>query len=474
MNEMARIVPITLPKWGLEMSEGTVTTWHLAEGDHAEAGAEIVDVETDKIVNSMEVETPGTLRRILVPAGEVAAVGTLIAVIADPDTPEAEIDAFIADFRPVDAGFEPSEAAAPEQKAPQADTPQADTPPPDTKATPLARRLAGLAGVDVSTIKGTGSKGRITRDDVAQAARPAPSAAEIRAGNDAVFASPVARKFANQVGLSLTGLSGTGRKGRVSLGDAEKAAMAAGLWTPPAALQRRPKRRDQPQNPTVKPFTGIRKSIATAMVSAKKSVPHFYTTVDMRIDALMDLRRRLNAAEGGAKISVNDLLIRAAALALHRHPGVNIHVSDEAVTYFETADIAVAVSIEGGLLTPVLRDAGNRSVQDISEAAADLVARARSRDLVASDLEGGTFTISNLGMYGVRAFDAIVNAPQGAILAVGGPRRSAVENPSGGIGFATEISATLSADHRAIDGVLAASFLATLRDLVEDPRQLMN
>lgn len=466
---MAQIVPITLPKWGLEMSEGTVTTWHLAEGDHAEAGAEIVDVETDKIVNSMEVETPGTLRRILVPAGEVAAVGTLIAVIADPDTPEADIDAFIADFRPVDASFEPSEAAAPEQKPPQE-----DTPPPDTKATPLARRVAGLEGVDVSTIKGTGSKGRITRDDVAQAARPAPSAAEIRTGNEAVFASPVARKFANQVGLALTGLSGTGRKGRVSLADAQKAAEAAGLWTPPATPQRQPKRRAQHRSPTVKPFTGIRKSIATAMVSAKKSVPHFYTSVDMRIDALMELRRGLNTQQADAKVSVNDLLIRAAALSLHRHPDVNVHVSDEAVTYFETADIAVAVSIEGGLLTPVLRDAGNRSVQDIAAASADLVERARSRDLVASDLEGGTFTISNLGMYGVRTFDAIINAPQGAILAIGGPRRSAVENPSGGIGFATEISATLSADHRAIDGVLAARFLATLRDLVEDPRQLMN
>ncbi len=467
---MAKIIPVTLPKWGLEMSEGTVTAWRLSVGDEAVAGAELVDVETDKIVNSMEVETPGTLRRIVVPEGDVAPVGALIAVLADPSVSESDIDAFIAGYQPVDASFEPSDAVASEK----ADQPSGGADPvPTAKATPLAMRVAEQTGVDVSAVKGTGAKGKVTKDDVERAARATKSADEIRAENGTVFASPIARKFANDVGLSLMGLSGSGRKGRVSLNDAERAAEAAGLWTAPQAPKRQtslPARKE----PTAKPFTGMRKSIARAMAVSKQSVPHFYTTVDIRIDALMEQRRMMNAQGGGAKVSVNDFLIRAVALSLHEHPGVNVHVSDDAVTWFETADISVAVAIEDGLLTPVLRDAGRMSLHDIAAASGDLAARARSRELRAPDLEGGTFTISNLGMHGVRSFDAIINAPQGAILSVGGPRRSAVENPGGGIAFATEISATLSADHRAIDGVLAARFLATVKNHVENPRGLID
>jgi len=461
---MTRITAITLPKWGLEMSEGTVTAWHLAEGDTIEKGAELVDVETDKIVNSMEVEAPGTLRRIVVPAGDVAPVGALIAVMADPSVGDAEIDGFIAGFKPVDAGFEPSDDASQDAAAPVA---------PDVKASPLARRVAEQAGVDVAAVKGTGHKGKVVHDDIARVAGPSTSAADVRAENETVNASPNAKKFANEVGLSLTGLSGSGRRGRVSLDDAETAAIAAGLWSRPAKPERGP-RRDAPKRQAAveQPFTGLRKSIATALVAAKQAVPHFYTTVDIRIDALDALRREMNAAGEGPKISVNDMLIRATALALKAHPGVNVHVSETGVTVFDTADISVAVAIDGGLITPVLRDAGGKKLREIAVASADLAARARSRQLEAPELKGGTFTVSNLGMYGVRVFDAIINAPQGAILAVGGPRREAVENPDGGISFATVISVTLSADHRAIDGALAAQFLATLRGLVEDPGRM--
>ncbi len=187
----------------------------------------------------------------------------------------------------------------------------------------------------------------------------------------------------------------------------------------------------------------------------------------------MDLRKGMNASGEGAKISVNDVLIRACGVALGQHPGVNVHVSDSGVTLFENADVAVAVAIDGGLITPVLRNVGGRGLRDIAAGAADLAARARSRELTAEELKGGTFTLSNLGMFGVREFDAIINPPQGAILAVGGPRREAVERPDGGVGFATMISAALSADHRAIDGALAAQFLATLKGLVEDPMRLL-
>ncbi|GKY89608.1 2-oxo acid dehydrogenase subunit E2 [Sinisalibacter aestuarii] len=473
---MSQIIAITLPKWGLEMSEGTVTAWHLAEGQSAEKGAELVDIETDKIVNSVELDQSGTLRRILVPEGEVAPVGALIAVMAEPAVNEAAIELFIAEYKPVDASFEPSEQGA--EAAVAAPEPVAGATPPagaDLRATPLAKRVAEQSGVDLATVAGSGHRGKVTRDDVARASAPARSIEDIRAENATIHASPIARKFAGEVGLGLAGIAGSGRKGRVSLADAEAAAIRAGLWSRPAKPARGagPAAAMPAETGSEQPFTGMRKSIARALAASKQNVPHFYTTVDLRIDALMDLRKGMNGS-GGAKISVNDFLIRACGMALTEHPGVNVHVSENGVTLFERADISVAVAIDGGLITPVLRDAGQRGLRDIAGAAADLAARARARALTAEELKGGTFTLSNLGMFGVREFDAIINPPQGAILAVGGPRREAVEGPDGAVLFATMISATLSADHRAIDGALAAQFLATLRGLIEDPMRLLS
>lgn len=469
---MSKIVPITLPKWGLEMSEGTVTAWHLAVGDVAEKGAELVDVETDKIVNCVELDQGGTLRRILVDEGDVVPVGTLIAVMADPAVDDAAVDAFVAEYKPVDASFEPSDdTPAPAAKAEPTAPAQADV-----KATPLAKRTAEQSGVDIAQVPGTGHKGKVTRDDVTGAQAPKRSVEEIRAANEGVHASPIARKFANEVGVDMSGLTGTGRKGRVALSDVEDAALAAGLWSRPVRTARAGKATPAgaPANGTEQPFSAMRKSIAKALVNSKQTVPHFYTTVDMRIDALMTLRKGMNGSGDGAKISVNDFLIRACGMALAKHPEVNVHVSDTGVTLFDSADISVAVAIDGGLITPVLRDAGGRGLRDIAAASADLAARARSRELTGEELKGGTFTLSNLGMFGVREFDAIINPPQGAILAVGGPRREATEGASGGVEFATMISATLSADHRAIDGAMAAGFLATLRELVEDPMRLLS
>ncbi|MCL7466109.1 2-oxo acid dehydrogenase subunit E2 [Phaeovulum sp. NW3] len=464
---MSRIIAITLPKWGLEMSEGTVTSWHVAEGQSAEKGDDLVDIETDKIVNSVELDQSGTMRRILVPEGEVAPVGALIAVMADPSVDDGAIDAFIAEFKPVDASFEPSDQDADAQAG-------AALEPVDVRATPLAKRVAEQTGVDLASVSGSGHRGKIVRDDLAGTAVPARSIEQIQAENESVHASPIARKFAGEVGLELAGITGHGRKGRVSLADAEEAAIRAGLWKRSARVtQHEADPVMAAKDGVEQPFTGMRKSIAKALVVSKQTVPHFYTTVDLRIDALTDLRKALNRA-GGAKISVNDFLIRACGLALSEHPGVNVHVSDNMVTLFPRADISVAVSIDGGLITPVLRDAGNRGLRDIAASAADLAARARARELTADELKGGTFTVSNLGMFGVREFDAIINPPQGAILAVGGARREAVEGAAGDVQFVTMISATLSADHRAIDGALAAQFLTTLRELIEDPMRLLS
>ncbi|MBV0911031.1 2-oxo acid dehydrogenase subunit E2 [Anianabacter salinae] len=473
---MTEITPITLPKWGLEMSEGTVTGWHLNEGDKAEKGAELVDIETDKIVNAVELDQGGTLRRILVPAGETVAVGTLIAVMADASVDDAAIEGFISDYKPVDASFDPADEEKAE--APARDEPAA-APAKAVKATPLAKRAAQSSGVDIGSVQGTGRGGKVMKDDVARASGKAPerSPDEIRAENASVHASPIARKFANEVGVGLAGVTGTGRKGRVSLGDVQDAAIAAGLWTRPAPAARGalapsagPGRAGAEQ-----PFTGMRKSIARALTHSKQTVPHFYTTMDIEIDALTDLRRSLNGAaeDDDPKVSVNDLLLKACGLALMKHPDVNVHVTETGITPYDQADIAMAVAIEGGLVTPVVRNVASRGLRDIAAEAKDLATRARDRSLTAEDLSGGTFTLSNLGMFGVRAFDAIVNPPQAAILAVGGPRREARET-DGGVGFVSVLSVTLSSDHRAVDGALAAQFLSTLKELVEAPLKLVS
>lgn len=469
---MPAITPITLPKWGLEMSEGTIASWHLEAGAVLEKGAELVDIETDKIVNALEAEVSGVLRRILVGAGETAPVGALIAVVAGADVPEAEIDAFVAAFKPVDASFDPDDTPAAEAAPKTKPAPVADAAP-APRSTPLARRVAGAAGIDLAQVSGTGPGGRVRRGDVLAATQPKRSPAEVQAANAGVHASPIALKFANALGLALDEIVGTGRRGRVSLPDAQAAAQAAGLWSPePARAPAKPETAQPAPAGKLQPFGAMRKSIARALSHSKATIPHFYTEMDVTLDALMALRADLNAS-GNTRVSVNDMLLRASALALVEHPGVNVHVSDEGTTLLGRADIAMAVAIDGGLLTPVLRDVAAKGLRQIASESAALAAAARARTLDADALSGAGFTVSNLGMFGVRGFSAIIAAPQAAILAVGGPRRVAVEAPDGSARFATQATLTLSADHRAVDGALAAQFLATLRGLIEAPHRML-
>lgn len=558
---MAEIHPITLPKWGIEMSEGTVSAWHLAVGASAEKGAELVDIETEKIVNTLDLEVGGTLRRQLAQAGDVLPVGALIAVLADASVPESAIDAFVAGYKPIDVSFEPKEegaapppAASPaEEKAPP---PAAPAPAPAAlaaeparaeivtapaidpailaarneaaHASPLARRLANKLGIDLSTLTGTGQKGRISQEDVEKAAasrgtvatapvaEPAPEPAPT---GPEPHASPIAQKIARKLGMNLHGITGTGARGRVSLADVQAAARARGLIAAPAPVATPtpspspspaagpaarklagdlgidlstvtptgPKGhatkqdvRDAadrasapvPEAPAydLLPVTGMRRAIATALVNAKQNIPHFYLTSDVTVDALLSFREQLNArANSPRKLSVNDLLIKAAALALMEVPDVNVHWADNGIRRFRAADISVAVAVEGGLLTPVVRGADSLDPWAIGARAADLADRARKRTLAKEDISGGSFTISNLGMFGIRQFQAIINPPQGAILAVGTTRREARETADGGVRFASVMSLTLSCDHRAVDGALGAKFLAALGKRLEDP-----
>ncbi|MFV3077193.1 2-oxo acid dehydrogenase subunit E2 [Niveispirillum fermenti] len=540
---MNAITPIIMPKWGLEMSEGTISNWHVAEGQTLTRGMEIVDIETAKIVNTLESDLEGTVRRLVAPVGQTLPVGALIAIVADAGVPDAEIDRFIRGDAPA---AEPAEAPAPNPAPAPAMTDAGTGPAPASvsdpdlehrnetaSATPMARRIANRNGVDLSLVTGTGRNGRISQEDVEAfiAARPAAAAPmaspaaspaaspvaggpDIAAGNRAVHATSHAIRLANRLGIDLTRLAGTGRNGRVNVQDVERVAGESGLTvtpgpaaTPPAGPAARklaadlgvslsgvtptgPKghaTKEDVRNaaapapvpdPTVTggdlvPHSAMRRTIATALTAAKRDVPHFYLTADILMDDLLTLRAQLNAM-AGQKISVNDFIVRASALALSDVPDVNVQYTDAGMRRFTQANIAIAVAIEGGLVTPVLHDAGGRPLRAIAAEAASLAARARDRRLTASDLSGGTFAISNLGMFGIRDFQAIIAPPQAAILAVGATRRDAQEGPDGGVRFRSVLSVTLSCDHRAIDGAVGARFLAALRQHLEQPLGLLS
>jgi pyruvate dehydrogenase E2 component (dihydrolipoamide acetyltransferase) len=466
---MATLRPLTMPKWGIEMQEGTLAEWLVAEGDAIERGTLIALIETDKITNELEAEKPETLCRIVVPAGETRPVGTLLAVMSDGAATAAEVDAFLQTFRAADTSTAVGRGGAEAPAAVSAATPAVAD---DLPASAAARQLAEERGVDLSTIAGSGPGGRITHQDVDQASRPpaqpiagAPADIRVDPALERFYASPLARRLALQHGVDLSGVTGTGRGGRISkadvLGHAVVAAPAPEA-TPPG--ETRPA-------PQIVPMDKIRRVVARRLTEAKQSIPHFYLRNEARVDALLDLRRQANLFLG-VKVSLNDFIVRAVALALVEEPDCNIQVHGEAIHRFGYADIAVAVATERGLVTPIVRDADRLLPQEIAERTRALIAKAQAGRLGHEDMEGGSFTVSNLGMFGVGQFDAIINPPQGAILAVGGSRRVWGEQADGTGAFETRIGFTLSCDHRAIDGAAGARFLAALKRLIEAPERL--
>ncbi|WP_225009200.1 MULTISPECIES: 2-oxo acid dehydrogenase subunit E2 [Novosphingobium] len=480
---MANIRPFCMPKWGIEMTEGTIAEWMVKEGEAFSKGQTLCLIETAKITNDVEAEYDAVLKRLLVPASEDAhPVGALLAVFADADTTDAEIDAFVEGFKPADtavaakSGGGSAPAAAP--AAPAATAPAAAPARQPVKIvtnrpiSPEALKLAEAEGVDIDPITGSGRNGRITYQDVFQALQPdravsyKGTATLVEDTN--VFASPLARRLAAQHGIDLSGITGTGARGRISKADVlalvkPKAPAGAVAFGAPFELVE--------NRAAVQPFDKVRKVVAKRLTEAKQTIPHFYLRVSAAVDELIALRKTANLVLG-TKASINDYIVKAVALSLVKHPEVNVQVHGDSVHIYPHADVAIAVASPKGLVTPIVRQADRMHIAQLAQATRALIDKAQAGRLGYEDMDGGTFSVSNLGMFGIENFDAIINPPQGAILAVGGANKVAVELPNGDIGFETRISFTLSVDHRAIDGALGAQFLQTLKGLLEAPEGL--
>jgi pyruvate dehydrogenase E2 component (dihydrolipoamide acetyltransferase) len=425
---------ILMPALSPTMEEGTLAKWHVKPGDTVSAGDVIAEIETDKATMEVEAVDEGEVSEILVPEGtEGVKVNAPIARLkggaepaAKPEAPKTEAATAPA-AEPAKPAEAPKPAAAPAPEAKPAPAPAAAQANGSRRifASPLARRIAEQQGIDLSGIAGSGPHGRIIKRDLEGAkggAKPAPAAA-----GHAAAQSP------RQV-LSL-----------------EQMGIAPGSYD-------------------LVPLDGMRKTIARRLTEAARDIPHFPLTIDCEIDRLMEARHRINTAleKQGVKVSVNDIVIKAAAVALKRVPEANASFTPDGIAMHHHADIAMAVAIDGGLITPIVRAAETKSLSQIAVETKDLAARARDRKLKPEEFQGGTFSVSNLGMFGIKDFSSIINEPQGAIMSVGaGERRPVVHGDK--IEIATVMSVTMTCDHRVVDGATGARFLQAFKILIEDP-----
>ena len=480
-------IAIKMPALSPTMEEGTLAKWLVKEGDTVSAGDIMAEIETDKATMEFEAVDEGTIAQILIAEGtEGVKVGEVIAMLAEEGEDPASIDTKAA----VDA--EPAETPKPAPSSAPAPSPDGPA------ATPSARKLAAEKGVDLASITGTGPDGKITKGDVedapagsapastpattptpspspAPASSPAPSAS-----GDRVIASPLAKRIAEQKGLDLTVIKGSGPNGRIVKADVENAEPGQAAAAPAQAM-------DAPKTPARTPaesefgapyeaekLNNVRKVIARRLTEAKQTIPHIYLTVDVRLDALLKLRGELNASleADGVKLSVNDLLIKALARALQRVPACNVSFQGEELHRYQRQDISVAVAAPSGLITPIIVDAGRKGLAQISTEMKELAGKARDGKLQPHEYQGGTASLSNLGMFGVKQFDAVINPPQAMILAVGaGEQRPYVVD--GALQVATIMSATGSFDHRAIDGADGAQLMQAFQQLCENPMGLV-
>jgi pyruvate dehydrogenase E2 component (dihydrolipoamide acetyltransferase) len=444
---------ILMPALSPTMTEGTLARWLKKEGEQVKAGDVIAEIETDKATMEVEAVDEGVLGRILV------ADGTANVKVNDP----------IAIL--VDAGEAVPDAAAPKAAKPGA----------PEGARPVAQ-APGASGPPASQRRDTPPQA------AAPAAQPTPGGNGHDAGGERIFASPLARRMAKQAGIDLAALKGSGPNGRIVRADIEAAQTGA---APTAARPSAEAPAPTPAAPIMKPtapvitaphqlvpHSSMRKVIARRLTEAKSTIPHFYVSMDIEIDALIELMNKLNAkspprdAPDSYFITINDLVIKASAAALRRMPTVNAAWTDDGMVLFDDVDISIAVAIPDGLITPIIRKADQKGLLTISREMKDLAGRARAGRLKPEEFQGGGFSISNMGMFGVSEFSAIINPPQAAILAVGaGRKRPVVKNDD--LAIATVMTVTLSVDHRVVDGALGANWLKAFKAIVEDPLSLM-
>ncbi len=431
-------IEILMPALSPTMEEGKLAKWLVKEGDSVNAGDLLAEIETDKAVMEFEATEDGVVGRLLVPEGaEAVAVNTPIAVLLE----EGEA---MGDYTPG--------AAAPSETAPASPAP----------TSPDRAEEAAPTGEPSGAPTGQAAEGK------------------------RIFASPLARRIAAQKGLDLARITGTGPNGRIVKADVE-----AAVTKPKKQVAPQQSAQPAPVSPQVEasaieriyegreyteiPLDGMRKTIAARLTEAKQTIPHFYLRRDIRLDALLAFRAQINAelAAREIKLSVNDFIIKACALALQRVPDANAVWAGDRLLRLKPSDVAVAVAIEGGLFTPVIQDADKKTLSAISAEMKDLAARARARRLAPHEYQGGAFAISNLGMFGIDNFDAVINPPHGSILAVGAGVKKPVVEEDGSIGVATVMSVTLSCDHRVIDGALGAEFLAAIKANLEAPLAML-
>jgi len=431
---------LCLPQLSDSMSSAKLAVWLKREGDPVTAGEPVVEIETEKTNVEIEAPVSGVLQKICVEVGTDLQIGQLLAVISEgqahatPATARAETEGpeLIASKREEPASAEvarPAPIAAPAQAAPHpADQPTAPRSDRGILATPLARRMAAVTGLDLAAIPGTGPRGQVVKSDIERVLRDQRGSGSPMAGPAQNRLIPAARAHGHE------------------------------LHVPSTAF-------------TERPLTAMRRVTAERLLKAKQTVPHFYLQIDCVVDGLLDARSRINAASD-VKLTITDFVIRAAALALRKVPLANSSWADNAIRVYEAADIAVAVATPAGLITPIIRDVDRKTLGTISRELKALSERARLGQLKPNEYSGGTFTVSNLGMYGVGSLYAIVNAPQSCILGVGAIEQRPVVR-DGELAVGRVMTCTLSVDHRAIDGATGAEFLATFRPLVEEPWMLL-
>ena len=438
---------ILMPALSPTMTEGTLARWLKKEGESVKSGDVIAEIETDKATMEVEAVDEGVLGKILVGDGtQGVKVNQPIAVLVEPGE------------------------KVPAEAAPSSAPPQQSAAPPPAQASPSPSPVAADAVEAPKPVAAQRGNGHDTQ----------------AAAGERIFVSPLARRMAQQAGIALDGLKGSGPNGRIVKADIE------------AALQKGPARARAPEAPApsaptparapapapqitaphqLVPNSTMRKVIARRLTEAKQTIPHFYISMDIEIDPLLKLREELNAKSpkegaGAFRLSVNDLIIKAAAVTLRRVPKVNATYTEDNIIIYDDVDISVAVSIPDGLITPIVRKADQKGLAAISNEMKDLIARAKSGKLKPEEFQGGGFSISNMGMYGVSSFAAVINPPQAAILAVSaGQQRPVVKN--GALAIATIMTCTLSVDHRVVDGALGAEWLAEFKKVMEDPLSLM-